>query len=147
MTTEYGLRLRTARQSAGLTQGELSRVTGIAQSTISTAERLGNGSSDTPVYARACGVDAHWLATGEGEMRPSSITPNIKFSLPPEDEADIVAALRTLDAHLNALSPMLLDAGREVLRKWATGTASVDEVANALEAMSLASQSMEKKKS
>lgn len=47
---------------------QASKATGIPQSTISTAEREGFGSPDTPVYARAYGVDAHWLATGEGEM-------------------------------------------------------------------------------
>lgn len=51
-----------------MTQMQASKATGIPQSTISTAEREGFGSPDTPVYARAYGVDAHWLATGEGEM-------------------------------------------------------------------------------
>lgn len=68
MATEYGQRLRAARKHAGLTQEEAGKRTGIAQSTISTAERVGNGSADTPVYAKAYGVDSHWLATGEGEM-------------------------------------------------------------------------------
>jgi phage repressor protein C with HTH and peptisase S24 domain len=47
---------------------QLAEKTGIPQSTISTAERMGSGSRETPVYAKACGVDAHWLATGEGTM-------------------------------------------------------------------------------
>lgn len=68
MATEYGSRLRKARKAADLTQAELTAKTGIPQSTISTAEREGHGSSDTPVYAKALGVDAHWLATGEGPM-------------------------------------------------------------------------------
>lgn len=72
MPNEYGIRLRAARKHAGLTQVELGKRTGIAQSTISTAEREGAGSADTPVYAKACGVDAHWLATGEGEMLAGS---------------------------------------------------------------------------
>lgn len=77
MTSEYGTRLRTARKHAGLTQAELSKATGIAQSTISTAERVGNSSGDTPVYAKACGVDAHWLATGQGAMfTPPPVPPN-----------------------------------------------------------------------
>lgn len=75
MATEYGTRLRAARKHAGYSQVELSKLTGIAQSTISTAEREGNGSADTPVYAKACGVDAHWLATGEGEMLPAPRVP------------------------------------------------------------------------
>ncbi len=75
MATEYGSRLKKARTGAGMTQAQLSTKTGIAQSTISTAERQGNGSGETPVYAQACGVDALWLATGEGEMRLSSSAP------------------------------------------------------------------------
>lgn len=66
MATDYGKRLREARKGAGLTQKQLSAITGIAQSTISTAEREGYGSSDTPIYAKACGVNALWLANGEG---------------------------------------------------------------------------------
>lgn len=72
MATEYGKRLRTVRLEANLTQNELSAITGIPQSTISTAEREGNGSAETPVYAKACGVNALWLANGEGEKHPSS---------------------------------------------------------------------------
>lgn len=68
MATEYGSRLRLARKNARLTQAELSKKTGIPQSTISTAEREGHGSGETPVYAQACGVSALWLAKGDGEM-------------------------------------------------------------------------------
>lgn len=71
MATEYGARLRTARKYAKLTQIQASKASGIPQSTISTAEREGYGSADTPVYAKTYGVDAHWLATGEGQMLPS----------------------------------------------------------------------------
>lgn len=74
MATEYGQRLRAARKYAGLTQEQLRDKTGIAQSTISSAERDGLGSAETPVYAKACGVSALWLATGEGEMVPTQAT-------------------------------------------------------------------------
>lgn len=84
MATEYGKRLKAARKHAKLTQIQLSEKTGIPQSTISTAENFGHGSADTTTYATACGVNSHWLATGEGEME---ITPaymeghaNIRFS-------------------------------------------------------------------
>lgn len=78
MATEYGTRLRAARKFAGLTQQELSKKTGIPQSTISTAERIGSGSVETVTYAKACGVDANWLANGEGVMqraKTSALTP------------------------------------------------------------------------
>lgn len=72
MATEYGLRLRAARKHAQMTQVEASKASGIPQSTISTSERESHGSSETPVFAKLYGVDAHWLATGEGEMVPAA---------------------------------------------------------------------------
>jgi transcriptional regulator with XRE-family HTH domain len=145
MSTEYGLRLRSARQLAGLTQGQLSKLTGIAQSTISTAERLGKGSTETAVFARVCNVDAHWLATGDGEMHSSSYsTSNIKFSTG-DGQAPIAKALEALDRHLKELAPVLQDPGREVLRKWAIGLLTTSQVADVLEALNLASESMANK--
>lgn len=90
MATEYGSRLRTARKLAGLTQTDLGTKTGIPQSTISTAEREGHGSSETPVYAKALGVDPHWLATGEGEML--AVAPNA------QDGGRLVKAFHPEDA-------------------------------------------------
>lgn len=76
MATEYGERLKRARAYAGnISQTELSRRTGIPQSTIGSAEAKGHGSADTPKYAAACGVSAIWLATGEGSMVPESPIP------------------------------------------------------------------------
>ena len=72
MATEYGSRLRQARKHAKLTQMGLSKKTGIPQSTISSAERDGQGSGETPVYAAACGVDPLWLGTGRGSMLMSA---------------------------------------------------------------------------
>ena len=72
MATEYGKRLRALRLEAKLTQNELSEITGIPQSTISTAEREGNGSADTPVYAKVFGVNALWLAKCEGDKYSTS---------------------------------------------------------------------------
>ncbi len=72
MSTNYGRRLRAAREHAQLTQNQLSQKTGIGQSTISTAEREGAGSKETPTYATACGVDVFWLANGTGDMVPSA---------------------------------------------------------------------------
>ena len=77
MATEYGSRLAKARKFAKLTQMQLSAKTGIAQSTISTAEREGKGSTDTAVYAAACGVSALWLETGVGQMEIENATVRI----------------------------------------------------------------------
>lgn len=73
MATEFGRRLRAARRFANLTQEQAARRTGISQSTISTAERQGYKSQDTAIYARVYGVNAIWLATGEGEMTHQAV--------------------------------------------------------------------------
>lgn len=80
MSTQFGSRLKQARIYAGLTQIELSKKAGVRQSTISDAERVASGSAHTAQFASICGVDAHWLATGEGDMKPSNTTSNVKFS-------------------------------------------------------------------
>lgn len=92
MATDYGKRLKAARKSAKLTQAGLKDKTGIAQSTISSAEIGGSGSSETPVLAAALGVNALWLATGEGPQHanesqavsPPAVlpSPEVKISQP-----------------------------------------------------------------
>ena len=99
MTTEYGKRLRAARVYAKLTQQGLAAKTGISQSTISTAERENQGSSDTSVFAKACRVDAHWLATGEGSMSLSKVLVNAEHTVGPT--ADIDSMLLTLSSFLD----------------------------------------------
>lgn len=69
MTTEFGTRLRQARKMRGLTQTALSKLVGIPQSTISSAESEGNTSVYTAQLAQGLGISAHWLATGEGDMQ------------------------------------------------------------------------------
>ena len=86
MATEFGKRLKKARAHAGLTQEAASKITSISQSSISTAEREGHGSTDTAIYAKTYGVDAYWLATGKGDMLPEignvSEPSKIKGSVP-----------------------------------------------------------------
>ncbi|MBZ4211568.1 MAG: helix-turn-helix domain-containing protein [Rhodoferax sp.] len=119
MTTEYGKRLREARKYAKLTQEGLASKTGIPQSTISTAERKGNGSAETPVYALACNVDSYWLGTGKGEMIPTlsaqlpsgEWTPHVNPSL--RQASSGASAPATLQNALEFLAGYLsaLDAG------------------------------------
>lgn len=85
-----------------------------------------------------------WLDQSDGATETSHTTANIKFSMG-DDQAPIVQALESLDRRLKELAPVFQDSGREVMRKWAMGTATVKEVSDALEAMSLASKSMEGK--
>lgn len=96
MSTEYGSRLRSARKHAKLTQVGLSEKTGIPQSTISTAERLGNGSAETSIYAKACGVDSHWLATGEGQMLQAPAQGVGMFDAITERESTLLFNFRSL---------------------------------------------------
>lgn len=111
MTTDYGNRLREAREFAGLTQKQAEKKTGIAQSTISTAERLGNGSADTPVYADAYGVAALWLATGNGSMKVVSGIGQLQHRLidaDPETKKMVELALMSdMDLEQTGLTPSL----------------------------------------
>ncbi|MET3371992.1 transcriptional regulator with XRE-family HTH domain [Variovorax boronicumulans] len=94
--TEFGSRVIQARKHAELTQHGLSAATGIKQSTIAEMEVSGQSSLMTPQIARACGVDAYWLATGEGPMVASSEDE-------PEDEGmQLAKALSTLVGALQA---------------------------------------------
>lgn len=79
--TEYAVRLRAARKHAGLTQHQLAAAVGMPQSTLSEAETTGQSSAYTPQLAKKCGVDAEWLATGEGQMVSSTAWPFRQFSL------------------------------------------------------------------
>ncbi|OLT33743.1 hypothetical protein BJF84_21455 [Rhodococcus sp. CUA-806] len=62
-------RLRIARESAGLEQGELAALMGVSRNTVGNAE---NGRT-TPrrilinAWALACNVPASWLTSGESE--------------------------------------------------------------------------------
>jgi phage repressor protein C with HTH and peptisase S24 domain len=64
--TPFGERLYAARTAAQLSQPELAKAVGMAQSTLAEAERSGQGSSKTAQLAAALGVRAEWLAEGTG---------------------------------------------------------------------------------
>lgn len=66
--TAFGARLYKARTHAQLTQPQLAKAAGMAQSTLGELEYDGNGSSYTAQLAKACGVRAEWLSEGIGEM-------------------------------------------------------------------------------
>ena len=69
MATPYGIRLRAAYKEAGTTQTALAAAVGSTQAAISEACRVSHGSTYTAQFAKVCGVDAFWLATGDGEMK------------------------------------------------------------------------------
>jgi len=92
MSTDFGKRLKLARDHAGLSQEVLVAKVGIAQSTLATAEATGHGSRFTAQLAHYCGVDAYWLATGEGDM--------IRYGVAPESTAKVVALEQPTPWHL-----------------------------------------------
>ncbi len=66
---EYKERVKAARKHAKLTQGQLGHLVGIDQASVSDLERgRSQRSSYNATIARACGVSALWLESGEGEM-------------------------------------------------------------------------------
>lgn len=81
-------RLRIARKASGLTQQEVAGKVGIKQSTLSGLEKGASLSSTfTPKLAHVYGVNARWLATGEGapvagEAPNVSPGPDIQGSVP-----------------------------------------------------------------
>lgn len=68
--TPFGRRVWEARTEAKLTQKDLCKAAGMAQSTLAEAETTAHGSSFTAQIAAATGVSAEWLASGVGPKRP-----------------------------------------------------------------------------
>ena len=69
----YAVRLKQARRHAGLNQTELAlqlRVKPQAIQYLEDEKKAATGSKHTANIARICGIDAHWLASGEGRMLP-----------------------------------------------------------------------------
>lgn len=82
--TEFGKRMLAARKAVKpkeLTQAYVCEQLGMRQSTLSELETNAHGSSKTTEFAKLYGVDPHWLATGEGNMRPggASAKPSRNF--------------------------------------------------------------------
>lgn len=63
----FGQRMFEARTRAGLTQMQVRKALGVSQGTLSDLEGEGQTSGMTPQYAELYRVNAHWLATGEGQ--------------------------------------------------------------------------------
>lgn len=82
--TDFGARLLLAREHAGMSQKELAEAVGMAQSTLSGAERNGSGSAKTTQIAAATKVDATWLATGKGNMLPTNRSHAVEEKRPPD---------------------------------------------------------------
>lgn len=74
MATPFGNRLTWAYKEAGLTQGALAAAVGLTQAAVSEACNKHHGSAFTVQFAKLCGVDPYWLATGEGDMVPERLS-------------------------------------------------------------------------
>lgn len=64
----FGVRMREAREAAGLSQTAVAKKLEISQGTLSELERTSQGSSLVVAFAHLYGVSPDWLATGEGQM-------------------------------------------------------------------------------
>ena len=85
-----GIRLNAARKQQGLTQAELSRISGVKQGTISAIEtEVLKKSTFIVALADAMGVDPIWLNTGvERQKQAKELTAM---------EQDILRLLKSLD--------------------------------------------------
>ena len=96
-------RLRTAREMAGLSQGQVARLLGIHRPTVTETEagRRKVSAEELAAFAHLYGVGVAWLAGEEGTSAPED--PEIELAarelgkLKPEDRKkvlDILSALR-----------------------------------------------------
>ena len=75
-------RLKAARAAVGMSQQQLAAQAGVSQGTIGNIES-GTRGIDKAAWklAAAMGVDAKWLATGEGRMMGGEATPSLAIEL------------------------------------------------------------------
>ena len=74
-------RLIQARTEAQLTQQELAEKSGVKQPLIGNLEAgIRKGTTKIAQIASAAGVDALWLATGEGKKKPRSYSADPKIA-------------------------------------------------------------------
>ena len=103
MKTTIGERLRSARENKELDQASLARKAGIVTRTLQRwekGEQVPDGIAITRL-ARATGVQASWLLTGEGEMYPSPSRPDNVYTLPGSNRRRV----KTVDLPLLAAVP------------------------------------------
>lgn len=75
------IRIKSAREHAGLDQSGLGKAVGVTQQAVQKWEKKGLSSIvRLTKIATACDVSIAWLSTGEGEMPPSSEKPAIIIS-------------------------------------------------------------------
>ena len=96
-------RLRSAREAAGLTQGQAAKLLGLHRPTVSEIEagRRKVSAEELVQFADIYGVSVSWL-TGEGDMEEGPRESRIRLaarelaSLKDEDLEKLIGAIRTL---------------------------------------------------
>lgn len=118
MRTSYAERLRRARTNAdagaGISQAELARRSQLkSPQAVQYLEDLNNsaqGSKHTATFAAICGVNAHWLATGEGTMLGDAVQePAARYSAD-VSAAALAKALKPLPPEIRRALLVLIDA-------------------------------------
>lgn len=117
MTTEFGERLRSARQAAGLSQKALAASAGMGQSAISSLEKIGHGSAYVYQLSVACGVNPEWLSRGEGPREPTTEQQKV---LPPPAPTKLSATAVELARFWDVATADLNVLQREKLRNQVT---------------------------
>lgn len=131
MATDFGKRVAQARDHAGLTQEDLCKRIGMAQSTLAAAENTGHGSRMTVQLAVACGVNPIWLAMGDGEMLDPLIVRPVKPAAP-SIAVTLEHALALLVKTLGELRGLNLDVARTALHKLIDHPEVLDDALNAV---------------
>jgi DNA-binding XRE family transcriptional regulator len=93
---EFSERLLRARTAAQKTQEQVAQSAGISHAAINKAEAgktKSMGAANLFAIADFLGVDARWLATGEGEMQRDSSSLD---SLTPEQKQVVVSVIRSM---------------------------------------------------
>ena len=114
MQTTYGERLRKARELKGMSQAELARRLGLKPQAVQYLEEprnMAQGSRHTARFADALGVDAVWLGSGFGDMRPAQKAGAAQARSPaPRSPSHLLKAIRSLRPELRDALGVIVDA-------------------------------------
>lgn len=136
----YGNRLQAALERKKASRADLAKAIGRTPQAVGqvingmTKALTAENSSLAAIYLD---VNPHWLATGEGDMLPAcgKVESSNVMTLPAPALRDLAGVLTELQIVVDGLSPLLQDAGRNVLHKWLDGQASLTDVVATLEGM------------
>lgn len=126
--------------ATGLSVGQLAEIAGVSSSAVSQwkdgpTKALKTGPATR--LAERTGYHARWIADGDGPKK-SSIAPALAPAPGPSHPPSLDQALEVVAAQLNALSPLVADAGRSALANLASGQATPQATAAVLEALASA---------